>query len=516
MEKLAKKFLYDPKLVIGTIIGGSLALHVGVGVVESMREPTDQEARARVVSFPSSSADVEPAQKAAVADVSDAPSRPSSFLPFSAAQQPSSSGGNLQAFKNDKTSLKDAPEFDGGPIADGADPAKKDGSIKPPSLGDTQTLAPENKFDGASSIESRPQGMAASLAAAAAPAAAATPTPAAAAAAAVAQFAAPASLGQETLPDSPKASLRSASMGRPTADIASSPSRKYESAGPVQRLAAPGTITMQKFEGAGNGFNFSERAAEAESGPAAAAPQVGGGPNNGGGGGTEYRYGPHERNVLDFYPGYGKKPHPLVIFFHGGAFVKGDKSDAKDYVWFRSKGYAMASCNYRLIKHPGQFAGVALAAYDARNATRWLRDNAEKLGVDPVRFVAVGASAGGYLAAMLGSAGDAALSDDPISETSPEVQAVIDLAGPTDFGGQVIAPVQFVSGNDPPTMIRHGKDDVVVSYQNSLNYGYKLQASNVRVDLKILDAVGHSISGPFKTQLMKESQDFVDSVFKAD
>lgn len=511
MWKLTKNLLYDPKLVIGTIIGGSLALHVGSGVVESMREPTDQEMRARAVAFPSSSAGVEPAQDAGAA--TDAPSRPSSFLPFSVAQQPPSSAGNLQAFKNEKTSLKDAPESDGGPIADGAEPPSKVGSIKPPAMGDEQTLAPENKFDSASSIESRPQGMAASGAASAAPAATSAPTPAAAT---MPQVAALAPLGQEALPDSPTASLRSASRGLPSADITPSPSRRYESAGPVQRLAAPGTITMQKFEGSGNGFNVNERGAQGESGPAAAAPQGGGGPKDGGAGGTEHRYGPHERNVLDFYPGYGKKPHPLVIFFHGGAFYRGDKSDAKDYLWFRSKGYAMASCNYRLLKHPSQFSGVALAAYDARNATRWLRDNAEKLGVDRDRFVAVGASAGGYLAAMLGSAGDAALSDEAISETSPEVQAVIDLAGPTDFGGQVIAPVQFVSGNDPPTMIRHGKDDVVVSYQNSLNYAYKLQGANVRVDVKILDSVGHSINGPYKAQLMKESQEFIDSVIKGD
>lgn len=511
MGKLTKKLLYDPKLVIGTIVGGSLALHVGAGVVESMREPSAEEMRARVVAFPSSSAVAEPAPDAGAAP--EAPARPSSFLPFSAAQQPPSSGGNLQAFNSGKTSLKDAPEFDGGPIAEGAEPASKDGSIKPPALGDEPTLAPEDKFGGASSIESRPQAMAASLAASPAPAADAPPAPAAAAAA---QAAAPAALGQAALPDGRTASLRSASVGRPSADVAPSPARRYESAGPVQRLAAPGTITMQKFEGSGNGFNLSDRAAQGESGPAAAVPQGGGGPNNGGGGGVEHRYGPHERNVLDFYVGYGKKPHPLVIFFHGGAFYRGDKSDAKDYLWFRSKGYAMASCNYRLLKHPSQFSGVALAAYDARNAVRWLRDNAETLGVDPDRFVAVGASAGGYLAAMLGSAGDAALSDGAISETSPEVQAVIDLAGPTDFGGQVIAPVQFVSANDPPTMIRHGKDDVVVSYQNSLNYAYKLQASNVRVDLKILDSVGHSINGPYKAELMKESQAFIDDVLKKD
>ncbi|MEQ1830195.1 MAG: hypothetical protein ABL921_29830, partial [Pirellula sp.] len=37
-------------------------------------------------------------------------------------------------------------------------------------------------------------------------------------------------------------------------------------------------------------------------------------------------YGPHERNVLDFYQAKSDKPTPLVIFIHGGGFVGGNKN----------------------------------------------------------------------------------------------------------------------------------------------------------------------------------------------
>lgn len=322
---------------------------------------------------------------------------------------------------------------------------------------------------------------------------------------------------------------------RPTAgpgSAASAPAgaRKYTAEKQTLVLAKAGSIAPGRFAEMGG------RGSKVDPGEGAAQPGADGhgaqaaGANAGAGGagagdaavaGTEYRYGPHERNVLDFYkgtakrlPGEAAKPTPLVVFFHGGGFYRGDKSDAQAYLSMMNRGYSMASCNYRLLSNPSQINKVALAAYDARNAVRWLRDNAAMLGVDPSRFVAVGASAGGYLAAMLGSAGNAGLADGATSGTSPAVQAVIDLAGPTDFGGKVIAPMQFVDGGDPPTMIRHGRLDPVVSSQHSVSYAAKLRGANVTVDFVLYDGVGHTIDPVFRQQLIKESMDFADKALR--
>ena len=40
---------------------------------------------------------------------------------------------------------------------------------------------------------------------------------------------------------------------------------------------------------------------------------------------------------------------------------------------------------------------------DAKTAVRFLRANAEKLGIDPNHIAVMGESAGGYLAAMVGT-----------------------------------------------------------------------------------------------------------------
>ncbi len=70
-------------------------------------------------------------------------------------------------------------------------------------------------------------------------------------------------------------------------------------------------------------------------------------------------------------------------------------------------------------------------------AVRFLRANAAKYGLDPIRFAVWGRSAGGNLAALIGTTGDqATIFDDPSlgnAGTSSAVQAVIDWYGPSDF-----------------------------------------------------------------------------------
>ncbi len=63
------------------------------------------------------------------------------------------------------------------------------------------------------------------------------------------------------------------------------------------------------------------------------------------------RYGAGERNVLDIYLPESDQPTPLVIFFHGGAYYLGDKSDisADDIRAFLEAGIAIATINYSFI-----------------------------------------------------------------------------------------------------------------------------------------------------------------------
>lgn len=138
---------------------------------------------------------------------------------------------------------------------------------------------------------------------------------------------------------------------------------------------------------------------------------------------------------LDLYiPTSGTGPFPVVIMVHGGGFMFGDKADGAGLTGvdqLLSAGYAVASINYRLsgeAQYPAQI-------YDAKASVRFLRANAEKYNLDPEKFGAWGASAGGNLVSLLGTTcGVAELEGDlGNNDQSSCVQAVVDWFGPIDF-----------------------------------------------------------------------------------
>ena len=69
----------------------------------------------------------------------------------------------------------------------------------------------------------------------------------------------------------------------------------------------------------------------------------------------------------------------------------------------------------------------------ARAATRWLRRNAARYGLDPRRLGAMGFSAGGHLSLMLGVSGDEEKAAASETEADSGVQAVVNVFGPTDM-----------------------------------------------------------------------------------
>lgn len=104
--------------------------------------------------------------------------------------------------------------------------------------------------------------------------------------------------------------------------------------------------------------------------------------------------------LLDIYrPSDAEGALPLVVYLHGGGWRAGSRSDREDVrqIPLAAGGFAVASVEYRL-------SGVApfpAPLDDARLALRWLRQNAERLGVDPKRVAIAGGSAGAHLAALL-------------------------------------------------------------------------------------------------------------------
>src|SRR5262249_6997950 len=131
-----------------------------------------------------------------------------------------------------------------------------------------------------------------------------------------------------------------------------------------------------------------------------------------------------------YLPEKADSPSPVIVWVHGGAWRGGSKENCPA-VPFAARGYAVASINYRLSQH----ATFPAQIEDCKAAVRWLRANANKFRRAPDRFGAGGASAGGPLVALLGTAGDAKELEGKGGhlDRPSRVQAVVDWFGPTDL-----------------------------------------------------------------------------------
>ncbi len=255
---------------------------------------------------------------------------------------------------------------------------------------------------------------------------------------------------------------------------------------------------------------------------------------------------------LDLYlpPTNIKGPYPLIIWLHAGSWLMGSKDETGPALEMLPHGYAVASVDYRfssVAKFPAQI-------HDVKAAVRFLRGNAEKYKLDPDHFGVWGASAGGHLAALLGTSGDVLEMEDVeiYKEYSSRVQAVCDWYGPTDFtevdifknpglplqyidyamisvnliGGpfslnidkvKMANPITHVSKDDPPFLIMHGdKDDVIPISQSEMLY-QALKSAGVNVRLVTIPGAGHNfdISNKKFAPHLKQVIGFFDQMLKS-
>ena len=112
----------------------------------------------------------------------------------------------------------------------------------------------------------------------------------------------------------------------------------------------------------------------------------------------------HERDVLDFWPAVAMDgPAPLFVWFHGGGFQTGDKSEFEKnrsamLEVYQDAGFAVASCNYPLLSEG--IDHLEIARHCAR-AIQFLRSQSKDWKIDPDRIVCGGASAGAIISEYL-------------------------------------------------------------------------------------------------------------------
>lgn len=107
-----------------------------------------------------------------------------------------------------------------------------------------------------------------------------------------------------------------------------------------------------------------------------------------------------EKNTLDLYiPTIKKESYPVVVFIHGGAFIKGDKSrHLAGVLHCLESGYAVASINYRLNDE-----GIyPIFREDCLEAIKYLAQHGKEYSLNPQQIVLWGDTHGGLIASEIG------------------------------------------------------------------------------------------------------------------
>ncbi|MDD5199147.1 MAG: alpha/beta hydrolase [Terrimicrobiaceae bacterium] len=227
----------------------------------------------------------------------------------------------------------------------------------------------------------------------------------------------------------------------------------------------------------------------------------------------------HEQQKLNLFLPDAKSdaPLPVIVVIHGGGWNAGGRGGPNEGAGMLARGFAVASIGYRLSSD----APFPAQIEDCKAAIRWLRAHAKDYHLDPGRFAAVGGSAGGHLAALLGtSAGVKAFDVGAHLDQSSRVQAVVDYCGPTDFvkrmeagdrkepppalvkllGGPLTekralaeqaSPITHVSGDAAPFLIVHGDLDNLVPISQSELFFDALEKAGVSVRFHTVHGAGH-------------------------
>lgn len=212
-------------------------------------------------------------------------------------------------------------------------------------------------------------------------------------------------------------------------------------------------------------------------------------------------YGPHPRQVLDFYQAKSDTPTPVVFYIHGGGWQGGDKKTNPKA--FLDKGISVVAINYRYVRNGVEDKvepPVKAPLEDAARALQFVRSKADEWNLDKTRIGATGGSAGACSSLWLAFHDDLAdpKSEDPVTREStrlscaavngaqvsldpkelrewmpnygygahafglPNFQSLIDNREAVLKWIQEYSPIEHVSKDDPPIGLFYGGEVPVV------------------------------------------------------
>lgn len=205
---------------------------------------------------------------------------------------------------------------------------------------------------------------------------------------------------------------------------------------------------------------------------------------------------------------------PGVILIHGGGWASGSSRDFRDLAeGLARRGYVAFAPNYRLVH--GDQNRFPAQVEDLEACLRWMRSNADRFGLDPRRVAAIGASAGGHLAGLLGTG-------------KPQVKCVVDLFGPMDltgvfpaesqplvqsflgtYGARDASPLFRIGPGTVPFLVIQGDRDQLVPVDQSRRFAAALREAQIPVEYIELPGEGHGFSPAASKRFVDETISFL-------
>lgn len=195
------------------------------------------------------------------------------------------------------------------------------------------------------------------------------------------------------------------------------------------------------------------------------------------------------------------RPLPAIVYFTGGGWEQGEPTGMiANAAWFRDVGFIGIAADYRVRSRHGTTPLECVK--DAKSAVRFVRANAEKLGVDPNAIVAAGGSAGGHLAAACVLEGHDESDENLKISSRPNAIVMHNPVLGKGFGEWFFkehpecSPLNGVRKGWPPTVLSCGTKDNTTPHAVAVEFTEKMNASGNRCELITVDGAEHSCDWP--------------------
>lgn len=230
---------------------------------------------------------------------------------------------------------------------------------------------------------------------------------------------------------------------------------------------------------------------------------------------------------IDYPPGWKTSDkRPAIVFFSGGGFKNGTTNQfTTQAAYFAKRGLVSVRAEYRDSTRDKAKADTCLK--DAFSAMRWVRAHAGELGIDPDRIVSSGGSAGGYLAAAVGTVTDFNDPTDDLS-VSPKPNAMVLFNPVLDFvvlrdreaettesagvSRKQISPIYHLTADTPPTLIMLGSKDKFFDQVD--RFAKRAGELKVRCEREVYEGQPHAFfnRSPYHEQTAERADRFLQSI----